>query len=96
VYGDREAAIANDLTKLFERVTRGTLQSLLEEVTSSKRKGEYIVVIAGITRQDRVRQGTPEDEDDIDAIDLLEDEEDTDELLDDDDDTNDRREDNDA
>jgi 16S rRNA (cytidine1402-2'-O)-methyltransferase len=98
VYGDREASIANDLTKLFERVTRGTLQSLLDEVTSSKRKGEYIVVIAGITRHDRTRQETPEDEDDIDAIDLLEDEEDADtaDLLEDDIDTNRRREDDDA
>src|SRR5579859_2405243 len=30
VYGDREAALANDLTKMFEKVERGTLSSLLE------------------------------------------------------------------
>ncbi len=58
VYGDREAAIANDLTKLYERVSRGTLQSLYEEVVTSKRKGEYIVVIAGIGRHDRPRTET--------------------------------------
>ena len=48
-YGDREAAIANDLTKMFEKVERGTLSSLLESVTKKEPKGEYIVVIAGVT-----------------------------------------------
>ncbi|HEX6554054.1 MAG TPA: 16S rRNA (cytidine(1402)-2'-O)-methyltransferase [Ktedonobacteraceae bacterium] len=47
-FGDREAAIANDLTKMFEEVQRGTLSSLLEAVTQSKPRGEYIIVIAGI------------------------------------------------
>lgn len=46
-YGDREAAIANDLTKMFEQVQRGTLSSLLELVSKSKPRGEYIIVIAG-------------------------------------------------
>ena len=47
VLGDREAALANDLTKLFEQVQRGTIASLLESVSQSKLKGEFIVVIAG-------------------------------------------------
>src|SRR2546426_2297990 len=46
-FGDREAAIANDLTKMFEKIQRGTLSSLLEAVTQSKLRGEYIIVIAG-------------------------------------------------
>ena len=46
-FGDREAAIANDLTKLFEQVQRGTLSSLLEAVSQSRPRGEYIIVIAG-------------------------------------------------
>ena len=46
-FGDREAAIANDLTKMFEQVQRGTLSSLLEAVSQSKPRGEYIIVIAG-------------------------------------------------
>ncbi len=46
--GDREAAIANDLTKMFEKVERGTLSSLLETVSQqAKVKGECIIVIAG-------------------------------------------------
>jgi 16S rRNA (cytidine1402-2'-O)-methyltransferase len=47
VLGDREAALANDLTKMFEEVQRGTIVSLLESVSQSKLKGEFIVVIAG-------------------------------------------------
>ena len=47
VYGDRQAALANDLTKMFEHIERGTLSQLLERLDTSKIKGEYIVVIAG-------------------------------------------------
>jgi 16S rRNA (cytidine1402-2'-O)-methyltransferase len=47
VYGDREAALASELTKMFESVQRGTVSSLLESVSEGKLKGEYIVVIAG-------------------------------------------------
>jgi 16S rRNA (cytidine1402-2'-O)-methyltransferase len=49
-FGDREAAIANDLTKLFEQVQRGTLSSLQETVAQSKPRGEYIIVIAGASK----------------------------------------------
>jgi len=48
VLGDREAAIANDLTKMFETVQRGTISSLLQWVVQqSKLKGEFIIVIGG-------------------------------------------------
>jgi 16S rRNA (cytidine1402-2'-O)-methyltransferase len=48
VYGDRRAALANDLTKMFEKVERGTLSQLHALVADeAKLKGEYIVVIAG-------------------------------------------------
>ena len=47
VYGEREAAIANDLTKMFETILRGTLSALLEQMGQSKLRGEYVVVIAG-------------------------------------------------
>ncbi len=50
VFGDREAAIANELTKVFEKVERGRLSSLLEAVKQSRPRGEYVVVIAGALR----------------------------------------------
>lgn len=53
VYGDRPAALANDLTKLFEHIERGTLASLLQFVEATKKlKGEYILVVAGVGRGD--------------------------------------------
>lgn len=47
VFGDRPAALANDLTKMFERVERGTLSTLLSSVEERTPKGEYIIVVAG-------------------------------------------------
>src|SRR5262245_11246387 len=47
VYGDREAAVANDLTKLFERVDRGRLSELIALFNETAPRGEYTVVIAG-------------------------------------------------
>ena len=48
VYGDRQAAIANDLTKKFELVTRGSLSELVEQFGGKEKLlGEYTVVIAG-------------------------------------------------
>ena len=61
VYGDREAAIANDLTKLYETVARGRLSVLLEDPIVAKPRGEYIVAIAGVTRVGRA----PEDHDEV-------------------------------
>jgi len=67
-YGDRPAAIANDLTKLYEQVWRGTLSSLLSEVAGITLKGEFIVVIGGYS-------GTPIDDSTEDEREYAEDEE---------------------
>ncbi len=53
VLGDRPAAVANDLTKLFEKIERGTLASLIETMEHAKLKGEYIITIAGAGREGR-------------------------------------------
>src|SRR5438477_2731849 len=53
VFGNREAALANDLTKMFETVMRGTISMLLESIEQSKVRGEYIVVIAGTEKGSR-------------------------------------------
>jgi len=47
VFGDRQAAIANDLTKMYEEVVRGGLTDLLDQFGDTDLKGEYTVVIAG-------------------------------------------------
>ena len=68
VYGDREAAIANDLTKLFEKVERGPISALLVSQMVLKPKGEYIVVIAGVERKVRAGRADAEAADDEDAV----------------------------
>jgi len=47
VFGDRPAALAKELTKVFESVRRARLSQLLAQLEESP-KGEYVVVIAGI------------------------------------------------
>ena len=47
VYGDRNCAVANDLTKKFETVYRGSLQEVMEELKKAPLRGEYSIVIAG-------------------------------------------------
>ena len=47
VFGDRPASVANDLTKKYEEVRRGTLSSLIESFADVQPRGEYVVVIAG-------------------------------------------------
>jgi 16S rRNA (cytidine1402-2'-O)-methyltransferase len=48
VYGDRSAALANELTKLYESVKRGTLSELLALFNEEEPRGEYVVVIEGL------------------------------------------------
>lgn len=47
IFGDRQAALANDLTKMFELVQRGALSEIIEMNEGVEPKGEYTVVIAG-------------------------------------------------
>jgi 16S rRNA (cytidine1402-2'-O)-methyltransferase len=49
VFGDRPACVANDLTKMYETVTRETLASLVETFQGIQPRGEYVVVIGGRT-----------------------------------------------
>ena len=47
VYGDRRAAVANELTKLYESMIVGRLSELLLQLGEDEIRGEYVVVIAG-------------------------------------------------
>jgi len=47
VYGDRPAAVTNDLTKLYETVHRGMISDLITVFQHNEPRGEYTVVIAG-------------------------------------------------
>ena len=47
VYGDRETAVCNELTKLYETVHRGRLSEMIAHFVNEEPRGEYVVVISG-------------------------------------------------
>lgn len=51
ILGDREAAVARELTKKFEEVLRGNLSEIIREMTCKERKGEMVVLVAGKGRK---------------------------------------------
>lgn len=51
VFGDREAAVARELTKKFEEVLRGNLSDLIQDMTRKPRKGEMVILISGKNRK---------------------------------------------
>jgi 16S rRNA (cytidine1402-2'-O)-methyltransferase len=52
IFGDREAVVARELTKVHEELLRGTLSRILEEVGERTLKGEATVLIRGKKRGD--------------------------------------------
>jgi 16S rRNA (cytidine1402-2'-O)-methyltransferase len=55
VFGDRQAALTNDLTKMFEAVKRGRLSELVHSIENTKLLGEYTLVIEGTTNEPTLR-----------------------------------------
>lgn len=45
IFGDKEIAVARELTKKFEEVKRGSARSVLEALKKQKPRGEFVVVI---------------------------------------------------
>lgn len=56
VFGDRRAAVANDLTKMFETMYRGRLSELIERFKTEPIRGEYVVVIEGLLEKETPSQ----------------------------------------
>ena len=47
VFGNRSCCIANDLTKTYEKISRGKISNIITEISEEKIRGEFTVVIAG-------------------------------------------------
>ena len=60
VFGDREAAVASELTKKFEEVLRGNLSGLILDMTQKPRKGEMVVLVSGKNRKSVLPERRPE------------------------------------
>lgn len=58
--GDRRAAVAREMTKMFEEIYRGTISGAIERFTQPKARGEVTVMIEGAGPEESV---VPEAED---------------------------------
>ncbi|MBU0507699.1 16S rRNA (cytidine(1402)-2'-O)-methyltransferase [bacterium] len=45
--GDRQSAVARELTKLYEEVRRGRLSEHIEHFTKTPPRGEFVLIVAG-------------------------------------------------
>ena len=45
--GNRNVVVARELTKKFEEIVRGSIQSVLAEMSKKQPRGEYVVIIEG-------------------------------------------------
>lgn len=57
VLGDRDTALARELTKLHEECLRGTLSELIDRVTSVPPKGEIVLVIDRTSKEPAATEG---------------------------------------
>jgi len=46
-FGDRQAALSREMTKLYEETLRGTLSSLLERFSQIPPRGEFVLIVEG-------------------------------------------------
>lgn len=65
ILGDRNAALARELTKLHEEFIRGTFSQLISAISSAKPRGEFVLVIdrereSDLARIDKEKSSLPE------------------------------------
>ena len=51
VLGDRNAAVIKEITKKYETVKTGTLSELLQFYNTNPPKGEYVIVVEGVSEE---------------------------------------------
>ena len=59
ILGDREGALARELTKKFEEVRRGKLSEIALSARETPPKGEIVVLIE--RRSEKIRESVPEE-----------------------------------
>ncbi len=55
--GNRKVVVARELTKKFEEIVRGPIQSVLSELEKKEPRGEYVVIIEGASKQSDINTG---------------------------------------
>jgi 16S rRNA (cytidine1402-2'-O)-methyltransferase len=58
VLGDRRAAVAKELTKVFETIKRGPISEILSNLEETP-KGEYVIVIEGAKEGQEIQKPVP-------------------------------------
>ncbi len=53
-FGDRQIAVAKELTKIHEEFFRGKISEVLKKLTPDKIKGEFVIVISGKNKKEEV------------------------------------------
>ena len=53
ILGNRDIALAKEMTKLFEDVKRGSVNKILSSLKDEKIKGEYTVIVKGLKERER-------------------------------------------
>ncbi len=51
IFGDRQALVMREISKLHEQVFRGTLSQVLAQLGTSTIAGEYVVAVAGMVKE---------------------------------------------
>lgn len=59
--GERKASVSREVSKKFEETVRGTLSSLTEHFTAKPPKGEFVIVVAGMSYKDHTVTETEEE-----------------------------------
>lgn len=50
--GNRKIALCRELTKLYEEIKRGTIDELIEEMKDKNIKGEFVMVVEGLSDEE--------------------------------------------
>jgi len=58
ILGNRQVAVAREISKVFEETWRGSLEEVLEKIGNNEVRGEVTVVMAGNTDEDAVDSQT--------------------------------------
>ena len=58
IFGDRQAALARELTKIHEEIIRGRLSEIEARIKEREPRGEYVLLIAGRSLSEPVEEAT--------------------------------------
>lgn len=56
VFGERQICLSRELTKLYEEHLRGTVSEVLQHYEEKTPKGEFVLVIAGKTKEEKQKE----------------------------------------